>query len=208
MDEFSQRAQNRRSHWRGSNHFRTRCTLADLHSWVEEFWVEMKGSCVQEMGEKRCFWIFNWWEQVDENEGSSDGERTFPFPSSFHPFFPYGGKIVQQIHQTYLPFVKERRKQKRELREAAAADLEVGSWVMAMGTVKFPMFIASTVFGDFLSGYHVGGRELFQSMDSLEWLSQVAWRGKQNTSCNFSRMPTMTWRGVPSWGKFQLPFVR
>ena len=101
-------------------------------SWVEEFWVEMKGSCVQEMGEKRCFWIFNWWEQVDENEGSSDGERTFPFPSSFHPFFPYGGKIVQQIHQTYLPFVKERRKQKRELREAAAADLEVGSWVMAV----------------------------------------------------------------------------
>ena len=62
-------------------------------SWVEEFWV-MKGSCVQEMGEKRCFWMFNWWEQVDENEGSSDGERTFPFPSSFHPFFPYGGKIV------------------------------------------------------------------------------------------------------------------
>ena len=26
-----------------------------------------------------------------------------------------------------------------------------------MGTVKFPMFIASTVFGDFSSGYHVGG---------------------------------------------------
>ena len=65
---------------------------------------------------------------------------------------------------------------------------------MAMGTVKFPMFIASTVFGDFilLSGYHFFNRW-------IRWNGWwVAWRGKRNTSCNFSQMPTIkTWRDVP-----------
>ena len=146
------------------------------------------------MWQKRCFWIFNRWEQVDENEGSFDGGRTCPLPSIFYPFFPYGGKIVLAADSLNLfSFVKERRKQKRELREAAAADLEVGH-----GHRNCEVPYVYNKHGEVrlrLSGYHVVSRELEIDASWNGWW--VAWRGMNGTPAATSHK-CPPWRGVPS----------
>lgn len=168
------------------------------------------------MGEKRCFWIFNWWEQVDENKGSSDVERTFPFPSSFLTFFPYGGKIVLAADSPNLSSFCLRSDGSRSA--SCVKQLQqiwrsvIGWWPWEpMGTVKFPMFIASTVFGDFLSGYHVGGREPY-SIDGFVGMVVPSCMERKTehqlellTNAHhkdMKRCPKLGKHRVPSWGKF------
>lgn len=142
----------------------------------------------------------------------------FPSLPVFLHFFPMVGKQSWQIHQTYLPFVKERRKQKRELREAAAADLEVGSWVMATGThgnCEVPYVYSKHGEAIFIrlscrwqGAFSIDGFVGMVVPSCMERKTEHQLQLLTNAHHDMKRCPKLEKHRVPSWGTFQLPLVR
>lgn len=164
------------------------------------------------MGEKRCFWILNWWEQVDENKGSSDGERTFPFPSSFLTFFPCGGKIVLAADSPNLSSFCQGATQ-AEARAAWSSCSRFGGRLLSdghgHGNCEVPYVYSKHGVRRF---YFIIRLSLFQSMDSLEWLMSCMERKTEHqlqllTNAHhkdMKRCPQVGWHRVASWGNFFL----